>query len=240
MKKTNTTVLLVAISIMLCAALCIGVTYGLFTETILNSNNKVQAGSLDIDLQMLDKSSDQWPSIKGDDSPIFHYDKWEPGSIDVKILKVVNNGNVACNWQATLVSTAQLTNFAKVIDVYVLKSDSELSYPTDGERATYLTSWTNVGTLEEFVQNPADKLGGELAAQTSQIFGIAFHMHNDADDEYQQLNIENFDIKIIAEQVTFENTTVTTDNNDITSATHLFAPVMSITNTTRKEDKKCF
>lgn len=125
----------------------IGSTFAWFTDSVTSAGNKIQAGTLKLDLELLDKETKVWNSIKESKAPIFSYDKWEPGYTDVKILKVENEGNLALKWVAKFVSSEELSILANVIDVYVKPSAAELAYPADRD----LTGYTKVGTVAEFV-----------------------------------------------------------------------------------------
>ena len=65
----------------------IGTTFAWFTDEVKSVNNKIVAGTLKIDLEVLEKDNVNWTSIKDSPKAIFDYEKWEPGYTDVKILK---------------------------------------------------------------------------------------------------------------------------------------------------------
>ena len=130
-KSTKHALLTSVLSLVLCMAMLIGTTFAWFTDSVTSSNNKIQAGTLQIDLELLDKESGSWSSVKKSNEAIFDYNLWEPGYTDVKILKVENEGNLALKWMAKFISVNELTELAKVIDVYVCPSETELTYPAD-------------------------------------------------------------------------------------------------------------
>ena len=79
MKKLNVKTLIASvIAIVICFTTLIGSTYAWFTDSATSSNNKIIAGTLKVDLELLDKQNG-WKSIKNDNTPIFDCDKWEPG-----------------------------------------------------------------------------------------------------------------------------------------------------------------
>ena len=189
--------------ILLCVSLCIGLTYAYFTDSAKSSGNKIQAGNLKLDLELYDKENG-WASIKDSNAPVFDYDKWEPGYVDAKLLKIENLGDLAMQWEAKLVSTEAVSEFANAIEVYVQKSNTEIAYPAD--RAAAL-AWTKVGTLDQFI-NTAEKLAnGTFTAQGEAYYiGIAFYMPAEIEDNTLQGKVLGaFDIQINATQYTYES-----------------------------------
>ena len=200
-KTTKKTLLTSVLSLILCMAMLIGTTFAWFTDSVTSSNNKIQAGTLQIDLELLDKESGSWSSIKKSNEAIFDYNLWEPGYTDVKILKVENEGNLALKWMAKFISVNELTDLAKVIDVYVCPSETELTYPADRN----LEGYTHVGTVSDFVNTIETTTTGELQAEETAYLGIALKMQESAGNEYQGMDLGGaFDIMIMATQLTAE------------------------------------
>lgn len=201
MKQTKKTLLLSAVTLLICISMLIGSTFAWFTDQVTSFGNKIQSGSLKVDLELLDKATGEWNSLKTSQAPIFNYDKWEPGYIDTKILKIENEGNLALKWVAKFYSEKQLSILADVIDVYVLPSNTELAYPTDRSLAGY----THVGTLSDFINSIEETTNGTLEAKQSAYLGIALKMQETAGNEYQALSLGGaFDIRIFATQHTSE------------------------------------
>ena len=190
------------IAIVITSAILIGSTFAWFTDSASSTGNKIQSGTLKVDLELLDVE-DGWTSLKESNEAIFDYDKWEPGFVDVKILKVENEGTLALQWKAQFVSQTQLSILANVIDVYVLPSQTEIGYPTDRD----LTGYTRVGTVAEFVNTIETTTYGVLLANESAYLGIALKMRTeDVGNEYQGLDIGGtFDIRIVATQLSYES-----------------------------------
>ena len=187
-------------AVIVTSVILIGSTFAWFTDSATSAGNKIQAGTLKVDLELLDKE-DGWVSLKNDSQAIFNYDKWEPGYTDVKILKVQNEGSLALQWKAKFVSQTELSALANVIDVYVLSSQTELSYPTDRN----LEGYTRVGTVAEFVNTIEATTKGVLPAKEEAYLGIALKMQTTAGNEYQGLDLGGaFDIVIVATQLSSE------------------------------------
>ena len=142
--NTKRSLLTSSVALILCFVMLLGTTYAWFTDSVTSSGNKIQSGTLKLDLLVLKEgTNNDWYSIKDESKPLFTYENWEPGYTDVSILKVKNTGNLALKWVAKLFSENALSDLAKVIDVYVLPGATE--YPTD--RAA-LEGWNKVGTLD--------------------------------------------------------------------------------------------
>ncbi|MBR7164744.1 MAG: SipW-dependent-type signal peptide-containing protein [Clostridia bacterium] len=199
-KTTRKALLLSALSLLLCFSMLIGTTYAWFTDSVTSANNKIVAGNLKIDLELLEADDTTWTSVKESKKAIFNYDKWEPGFTDVKILRVSNKGTLALKWVAKFVSDFELSPLAEVIDVYV--NTTVNAYPDD--RAD-LSAWTHVGTVKDFVNTIGATTKGTLEAGASANLGIALKMQETAGNEFQGMDLGGeFDIQILATQYTFE------------------------------------
>lgn len=201
MKNTKKSLLLSMLSLLLCFAMLMGTTYAWFTDEVTSANNKIQTGNLKIDLEMLDKETGNWSSLKSSQDPIFDYDKWEPGYVDTTVLKVENEGSLALKWVATFRAERALSALADVIDVYVCPSETELDHPQDRSLAGY----TCVGALSDFLFTLKETTYGMLEAGECAYLGIALKMRETAGNEYQGMSLGGaFDIRIMATQWTGE------------------------------------
>ena len=224
-KSTKRALLLSALSLLMCVSMLIGSTFAWFTDSVTSAGNKIQAGTLKLDLELYDIESKTWNSIKESKAPIFTYDKWEPGYTEVQLLKVENEGSLALKWLAKFVTAQEpLSDLAKVIDVYVrpygvLADATSVTYPADRS----LDGYTKVGTVSEFVNTIEDTTNGELKAGEAAYLGIALKMQETAGNEYQGLKLGAFDMQIIATQLTYEEDSF--DDQYDADATLDFTPV---------------
>lgn len=200
-KSTKRALISSVLSLVLCMSMLIGTTFAWFTDNVSSANNKIVAGNLKVDLELLNKETNVWNSVKTDKTPIFDYELWEPGYVDVKILKVENEGNLALKWKAQFVSSAELTGLADVIDVYVKEGVD--AYPANRDD---IKDWTKVGTVSQFVNTIETTTTGELEANKSETLGIALKMQESAGNEYQGMDLGGtFDIVVTATQLTAED-----------------------------------
>lgn len=200
MKNTRKPLFTSILALTLCVCMLLGTTFAWFTDSVTSAGNKIESGNLRIDLELLDKDG-TWHSLKQSKAPIFDYDNWEPGYIDVKILKVENEGSLALKWKALFVSEAELSKLAEVIDVYVLPGAS--AYPDN--RDIESLGYQKVGTVAQFVNSIEQTTYGVLEAGQFAYLGIALKMQETAGNEYQELSLGGaFDIRIVATQLSSE------------------------------------
>ena len=208
-RNTRHALLTSLMALLLCFTMLLGTTYAWFTDSVTSTGNKIQAGTLKIDLELYDVDTGAFASIKESKAPIFDYELWEPGYTDVKLLKVENKGSLALKWKATLVGVDVNSILANVIDVYVLPLDASLALddaaaidelPADRTLAGYAPA----GTLAEFIAGIETTTVGTLEAGKSAYLGIALKMQEDAGNEYQNLSLGTFDVQILATQLNAE------------------------------------
>ena len=205
-KSTKHALIMSVMALFLCFTMLLGTTFAWFTDSVTSAGNKIMSGTLKVDLELLDKTSGEWKSIKEDKTALFNNDKWEPGYTEVKMLKVENEGTLALKWKAKFVSEKELSILADVIDVYVLPygvldDASGVTYPADRN----LDGYTKVGTLRDFVNTIETTTTGNLEAGQAAYLGIALKMQESANNDYQGLDLGGaFDIMILASQLDSE------------------------------------
>ena len=189
------------VAIVILCAMLIGSTFAWFTDSATSSGNKIQSGSLKVDLSVLDEN-DNWVSIKDSNAPIFDYALWEPGYTEVRVLKVENLGTLALQWKAMIITENTLSELANVIDVYVCPSDTEIGYPENRS----LDGYACVGTVADFVEGIESTTKGNLLGKSEAYLGIALKMQDKAGNDYQDLDLcGTFDIMIVATQLSSES-----------------------------------
>ena len=109
-QKTNKRALVTsALSLLLCCTMLIGTTWAWFTDSVTSSGNKIQSGTLQVDLLVKGGNTGKtdYTSVKTGElanKPIFNYDLWEPGYTLVTYAKVVNNGTLALKYTLKFMS----------------------------------------------------------------------------------------------------------------------------------------
>ena len=183
MKKSTTKMSLVAsiAALVLCCAMLIGTTFAWFTDTASTAVNSIQAGKLDIALEM--NVNDGWENAEG---KMLSWVKaaggeneavlWEPGcTYRLPELRIVNNGNLALKYK---------------IRISGIVGDAEL---------LEVISFTYGGGIN---------IDAEVSLEPQQAtegFIIEGHMSESAGNEYQGLSIEGIAITVVATQDTVEH-----------------------------------
>ena len=177
-KSTKRALLGSVMAMVLCLAMLVGATFAWFTDTASTGVNKIQAGNLDVALEMKDASGN-WVSAEGKTLDFVKAAAgeqvlWEPGcTYTLPELRVVNNGNLALKY---------------MIKITGIKGDAKLNEAIE---------WT-IGDVA---------MGAEqhLKAGESNEFTIKGHMKESAGNEYMDLTISGISITVYATQDTVEN-----------------------------------
>ena len=190
-KSTKRALVTSALAILMCAAMLIGTTFAWFTDTASTGVNKIQAGNLNIELQMKDNDG-KWVNAEGKTLPFLVNGKipaegtqilWEPGcTYTLPELRIVNNGNLALKYKVVVSGIQGSARLNKVID------------------------WTMKLDDADFI------MGSEhsLAAKNNDTadfdsFTISGTMDKNAGNEYQNESIDGISINVYATQDTVEN-----------------------------------
>lgn len=102
-KNAKRSLLLSALSLLLCVSMLIGSTFAWFTDAVTSNKNQIIAGNLDVELEykkvVNGKLTTDWVTVQGK-SDLFDPDAlWEPGHAEVVYLKVSNLGSLALKYQ---------------------------------------------------------------------------------------------------------------------------------------------
>ena len=222
-----------ALAIVLCCAMLVGTTFAWFTDSVTSSGNRIQSGTLKVDL--LELVGGDWISLKDKDAAneeyaVFDYDLWEPGYSDAALLKVVNKGSLALQYQLNIVPKDTVTEdalkLAEVIDVYYKLGAEAL--PSGFADVKNDNEYVRVGTLADMLEDSAaDPDGmvhgvllpagtGDDAMPVGEVSAaVVLHMQEGAGNTYQGLNVGNgFDIQLKAVQYTYEKDGFGSDRYD--------------------------
>lgn len=206
--KSRRTVLIV--TVLLAAMLSVvGGTFAWFTDSVESTSNEIKSGTLDLELYQMAEDG-QWQNVADLTEPMFSYDLWEPGYTMWKALKVENKGTLALKWKAMFEMEGEMSKLAEVIDVYARGGSakperSEIPANAQDTSPTNPSSqWWYDGTLQEFIENSETNTYGSLAAGESKELTLVLKMREEAGNEYQNLTLGAFDLKIVATQDTVE------------------------------------
>ena len=181
-KMTRRALFTSVVAIFVCITMLIGTTFAWFTDTASTAVNKIQAGTLDVALEMSTDGTN-WETAEGKTLTFKTADNraadqilWEPGcTYELPKLRVVNKGNLALKYKIQITGIQGDAKLNEVIDW------------TINDAAINLTE----------VNLPA--------GQTGDAFTIKGHMQETAGNEYQDLTIDGIGITVFATQDTVEN-----------------------------------
>ena len=177
-KSTKRALLGSIMAMVLCLAMLVGATFAWFTDTASTGVNKIQAGNLDVALEMKDGAG-QWVPAEGKTLDFVKAAAgeqvlWEPGcTYELPQLRVVNKGNLALKYK---------------IQITGINGSAKLNEAIE---------WT-IGDVA---------MGAEqhLAAGESNAFTIKGHMKESAGNEYMNESIDGIAITVVATQDTVES-----------------------------------
>ena len=214
--KTKKALIMSVLSMVLCIAMLIGMTFAWFTDTASTGVNKIQAGTLDVQLLMRDEAnSGAYKDISNATEAIFgtgdtanednQATLWEPGKTQVAYLAVRNAGNLALKYNIKLnvvdkgligaldyVIVPQTTLFGKT-QTYDNTVGNWDSIKTDAKKlaAGSFTAAPN-GCLDEIASDPTK-------VNETEYFALVVHMDEAAGNEYQGKSVD-IDVTVVATQ----------------------------------------
>ena len=232
-KATKRALLTSVMALVMCVVMLVGTTFAWFTDTASTGVNKIQAGNLDVALEM--RNGEKWDNAENQTLNFMQKQSdgsvkqeanilWEPGAkFQLPTLRVANNGNLALKYKVVFSAVNggnDPMKLAKVLDVYL--NDQP------------------VGTLYDALTStdPDGFAHGNLTAKgtdgaTSGELSITVKMQESAGNEYKNLSIGGVAVTVYATQLasefdSFNNTydenaeyPIDTWNGDIATAKEL-------------------
>ena len=188
----------------------IGSTFAWFTDTASTGVNKIQAGTLDIELQMKDANG-KWVNAEGKTLPFLVKGEipaegtqilWETGcSYYVTEVRVLNKGNLAVKFEYIPEALGVTGKLAEVLEL-VFKT------PVDDNNDEV--------NIEPEVLKPGE---------ASPAWSFGYHMSEEAGNEYQGATETGVCVTVVATQATYEHDSI--DDQYDKDASLDFVPVAS-------------
>ncbi len=199
-KTTKRALFASVISLLVCISMLVGSTFAWFTDSASTGVNKIQAGTLDVDLQDEDGNSLEGKTLTFRDVNENSDILWEPGcTFLTQGFKVVNLGNLAFRYKIVITGLDGDSELLDVIDFSIVTED-ELPAALEGR------SYTDFEGVWQVIFGEDGK--AELVqtqAPSSKTMYLMAHMDEDAGNEYQGLSLEGIGITVYATQDTVEN-----------------------------------
>ena len=201
-RATKRALLTSVMALVMCVVMLVGTTFAWFTDTASTGVNKIQAGNLDIELEMKNASGG-WDKAEG--KTLYFLQKqegqqvqsadilWEPGCrYELPELRIVNKGNLALKYKVSINGIKGDAKLNKAID-WTITHSNESDKLTDD--------------INGFEYKMLPKAAG-AADYPSQTFTIKGTMKKEAGNEYQGLSIDGIGITVVATQYTYEKDSI--------------------------------
>ena len=186
-KSTKRALLGSVMAMVLCLAMLVGATFAWFTDTASTGVNKIQAGNLDVALEMKDAAG-QWVSAEGKTLDFVKAAAgeqvlWEPGcTYTLPELRVINNGNLALKYKLVISG---------------IRGDAELNNVID---------WTMTLDGAAYTLGEEHHLAAKNGATVdADVLTISGKMQESAGNEYMNESIDGIAITVVATQDTVES-----------------------------------
>lgn len=225
--KTSKRALLTSVlSIALCLSMLIGTTFAWFTDTASTAVNKIQAGTLDVDI--VDATGN---TLNG--KTLYFRDKdqntnilWEPGAtFNLDTFRIVNKGNLALKYKVVISGIDGSAELLNVINFTVKKGDAA---------PVKLAGWEGV-----LLPKGAEATGRADVEKTG-LIAISGKMDEQAGNQYQGLSIDGLGITVYATQAKYEsdsNGNTYDEGADMTPDNLDKMVVANVTKTAQKDEK---
>ena len=192
-KATKRALLTSVMALVMCVVMLVGTTFAWFTDTASTGVNKIQAGNLEIELQMKDNNGN-WVNAEGKTLPFLVEGKipadgtqilWEPGcTYYVPQIRVLNKGNLAVKFEYVNELLGVSGKLAEVLEL-VFKT------PVDNEG--------NDINIEPEVLKPGE---------ASPAWSFGYHMLESAGNEYQKATATGMCVTVVATQASSEKDSI--------------------------------
>ena len=210
-KTTKRALLSSVLALFLCFTMLLGTTFAWFTDSVTSANNIIKSGTLDVEMEWKDATATgaQQTYKDASEGAIFNYDKWEPGYVEAKNIKISNVGTLALQYNLRIAANGEVSKLAEVIDVYYAEGEYTLA-------TREMTDLTKIGTLSDVLDGMPANMTGDLEAGKNDIVTIALKMQEDAGNDYQGLSIgTNFSVILMATQDNVEKDAFDENYDDI-------------------------
>lgn len=192
MNRTRVTDRLVASVMLLAASLVLlaGLTFAWFTDTVTNTGNVIETGTLQVKLQkdaVDDGGAVAWADVT-ETEPVFNDLTFEPGKSVAVNLQAVNIGDLAAKYELRFANVSATQDIDKVLEVSV--------------------GGTSLGTLSDMVANNTAIAQGRVGAKdradaAAEIGQLVISMPESAGNSYQGAEV-TFDLAFVATQAAAE------------------------------------
>ena len=212
--KTKKALIMSVLSMVLCIAMLIGMTFAWFTDTASTGVNKIQAGNLDVKL-MYSTDMQTWKEATEQTKLFDDNALWEPGYTQVVYLKVVNKGNLALKYEAGF-SKNYTSNRGKNVNGDWYRVDNYLKIGTATPAVKYNSReevWNAIAATEKTLAKDVMLTDDWITLnpnEESQPFAVAIYMPTSVGNEAnasknRPAKVTGLGIEVRATQATVES-----------------------------------
>ena len=193
-RATKRALLTSVMALVMCVVMLVGTTFAWFTDTASTGVNKIQAGNLDVELQMqvTENGVTKWVNAEGKTLPFLVEGKipaegtqilWEPGcTYFVTQIRVLNKGNLAVEFEYVPEALGVTGKLAEVLEFRAKTFD------------------------EAGNENPDINIEPEVLepGEASPAWSFGYHMDENAGNEYQNATATGMCVTVLATQASYE------------------------------------
>ena len=192
MKKNTTKRSLLAsvLALVMCVTMLVGTTFAWFTDSASTAVNKIESGTLHVDIV-----DERGNSLDGKTLSFRDVNKnadilWEPGAtFALDSFRIVNTGKLALKYKVIINGVNGNAKLLEAIDFFVKIGDAE---------KVALADW------EGILLPDGEAATDTMDAGTTSAITISGTMKKEAGNEYQGLSIDGIGITVVATQYTYE------------------------------------
>lgn len=231
-KDSKRSLLMSGLALVMCLVMLGGSSLAWYSDSVSAGNNKIETGVLNATMEWKDATTNGLQTTYKDATtgPIFDSDKWEPGHVEAKHVKIANGGTLDFKFRVNIIpnnppADGEL-NLANFIDVYIAEEamvvDPE-TFADDVAAAAAVaavdpaatSAMRRVGTLAALMADPdgaaygalytKENAGSITGAVSEKIITLVLMMQKNVPNEYQGLSVgDGFTIQMVATQFTGE------------------------------------
>ena len=207
-KQTKRALLTSVMALVMCVVMLVGTTFAWFTDTATTSVNKIEAGNLDVQMQVKN-ANNEWVGAEKTPLTWVKHEKgssqeilWEPGaSYDLTTFRIANVGNLNLKYKVIISGATGYTKLLDVIDF-------------SGKIVGADNSVTNLSSVSMNSTTPVI-LDRVLAAGEADTITLNGTMQTSANNDYMGKEVNDITIAVYATQATgeYDSTTDQYDKN---------------------------
>ncbi len=199
-----------------------GDVFALMKSILSNDKNVIGSGTLGIDIEILDRDSNEYVSSSKNDIPLFNYDRWEAGYTQPVNIRIVNTGTLSLAYELEVVADGVLETMLKnepllsdVIEVYYASDEVLMATPADFDDAVAANKLKHMGSLTQILlsrtllKDVLHPMKNKTTYDDTSCDNVTFvfQMHDTVASKYQGLTVgdETFEFNLLATQATHES-----------------------------------